>query len=264
MLKEIFLLKQDMLISRHAPSGPPTYAPPRHHPSAPPTPLLLQPPCLPLQPQPTYNSSPIHSRIVSSQLPLFCSSQQPNVSQPPPCFSSSQQLSADLSQPLPASSSPGIQQPPVPEPPHQRLPTSPFADVSSFICLNIQSMTPGLTVRAEEKSLVSLNLSLPSLAYTIYIPFIALTETWLTPFTTDAQISIPQYNVFKADRITRGSHGGALLYIHSDLPVTNIFIFSDDHCSSVICTLNSLDTIVASIRRKLCPSSRPMSQMLTQ
>ena len=111
-------------------------------------------------------------------------------------------------------------------------------------------MTPGLTVRAEEKSLVSLNLSLPSLAYTIYIPFIALTETWLTPFTTDAQISIPQYNVFKADRITRGSHGGALLYIHSDLRVTNksnISIFSDDHCSSVIRTLNSLDTIVASI-----------------
>ena len=106
MLKEISLLKQDMLISRHAPSGPPTHAPPRHHPSA---------------------------------------------------------------------------------PPHQRLPTSPSADVSSFICLNIQGMTPGAYSKSRWKvpRLTNSLLTEPGL----YIPFIALTETWLKPFTTDAQMT---------------------------------------------------------------------------
>ena len=88
-----------------------------------------------------------------------------------------------------------------------------------------------------------------------YVPFIALTETWLKPFVSDAQISIPQYNVIRADRISR-SHGGALLYIHTDLPATNISVFSDEYCSSVICTLNSIDTIVASIYR---PPDAPFS-----
>jgi len=88
-----------------------------------------------------------------------------------------------------------------------------------------------------------------------FVPFIALTETWLKPYISDAQISIPNYDVFRADRIDR-SHGGALLYIHTDLPVTNTSIFSDHHCSAVICTLNSIDTIVASIYR---PPDAPLS-----
>ena len=88
-----------------------------------------------------------------------------------------------------------------------------------------------------------------------FVPFIALTETWLKPFISDAQIAIPDYNVFRADRVTR-SHGGALLYVHTDLPVTNASIFSDNHCSSIICTLSSIDTIVASIYR---PPDAPLS-----
>ena len=88
-----------------------------------------------------------------------------------------------------------------------------------------------------------------------FVPFIALTETWLKPYITDAQINIPQYNVFRADRLTR-SHGGSLLYVHSDLSVTNISIFSDEHCSAVICTLSTIDMIVTSIYR---PPDAPLS-----
>ena len=96
-------------------------------------------------------------------------------------------LQLPTTQPLPASSYPGIQQLPVPEPPHQRLPTSPSADVSSFICLNIQGMTPGAYSKSRWKvpRLTNSLLTEPGL----YIPFIALTETWLKPFTTDAQMT---------------------------------------------------------------------------
>ena len=168
MLKEISLLKQDMLISRHAPSGPPTHAPPRHHPSAPPTPFLSN--------RPAFHSNPgpltTHPQSTpGSSAPRFPASAAPN----------------NPTSQLPASSYPGIQQLPVPEPPHQRLPTSPSADVSSFICLNIQGMTPGAYSKSRWKvpRLTNSLLTEPGL----YIPFIALTETWLKPFTTDAQMT---------------------------------------------------------------------------
>ncbi|GAA52034.1 hypothetical protein CLF_107249 [Clonorchis sinensis] len=47
---------------------------------------------------------------------------------------------------------------------------------------------------------------------------IALTETWLTPDVSDAEISIDGYSIFRADS-KRGRAGGVALYLHAALPI---------------------------------------------
>ncbi|KER19546.1 hypothetical protein T265_15509, partial [Opisthorchis viverrini] len=47
---------------------------------------------------------------------------------------------------------------------------------------------------------------------------IALTETWLTPDVSDAEISIDGYFIFRADS-KRGRAGGVALYLHAALPI---------------------------------------------
>ena len=97
-----------------------------------------------------------------------------------------------------------------------------------------------------------------------YIPFIAATETWLKPHITDAQISIPNYTSIRADRV-KSDRGGTLLYIHNDIPVTNISKYDNDVCEAVLCTLESSNTIIASIYRPPSASSdtfKPVMQFI--
>ena len=81
-----------------------------------------------------------------------------------------------------------------------------------------------------------------------YVPIIALTETWLKPFITDAQIALPNYTSIRSDRVIT-EKGGVLLYIHDDLPVTTVEKYDDDTCEVIICTIESKNTIVASLYR---------------
>ena len=82
----------------------------------------------------------------------------------------------------------------------------------------------------------------------IFVPAISIFESWTKPHTTDAQIEIPDYNVFRADRVGR-QRGGVLLYIHNDLPTSNESTYDDTQCQAVFCTLPSSDTILASVYR---------------
>ena len=82
----------------------------------------------------------------------------------------------------------------------------------------------------------------------VFVPVIAIYESWIKPHITDAQIQIPHYNVFRADRIGR-QRGGALVYIHNDLPTSNETIYDDSQCQAVFCTLPSSNTIIASVYR---------------
>ena len=81
-----------------------------------------------------------------------------------------------------------------------------------------------------------------------FIPFISLSETWLKPYITDAQIDIPNYQVFRADR-SKVIRGGSLLYIHKTLPVTEVACFENTVCSAVICCVEKSNTILASVYR---------------
>ena len=48
------------------------------------------------------------------------------------------------------------------------------------------------------------------------IPFIALTESWLKPEITEAQLTIEGFNIFRCDR-EKSQHGGVLLYINNNI-----------------------------------------------
>ena len=80
------------------------------------------------------------------------------------------------------------------------------------------------------------------------VPLAAFTESWLKPYISDVQISIPNYNIVRADRIKR-DRGGVIMYIHDSLPLSDIQTFDNDYCEGAIVTLEVTRTIIGCIYR---------------
>ena len=80
------------------------------------------------------------------------------------------------------------------------------------------------------------------------IPFICFTESWLKNHITEAQITIPNYEIFRQDRKNRQC-GGVLQYIHSSLPVSDVSTYDDDICEAIVCHIKSINTKVAAVYR---------------
>ena len=80
------------------------------------------------------------------------------------------------------------------------------------------------------------------------IPFIALTETWLKPYITDAMVDIEGYNVFRSDRSTR-TGGGVLWYCHERIPITNVQRYDDMTCQALLCTCEISNSILCVVYR---------------
>ena len=76
------------------------------------------------------------------------------------------------------------------------------------------------------------------------LPFIALTETWLKSYMSDAQLQIPGYSVSRSDRDARVG-GGVLLYSHVNLPVSECNTFDDGTCEGLFCSFSTMKTCVA-------------------
>ena len=90
--------------------------------------------------------------------------------------------------------------------------------VSRVWMLNVQSINPSANSRCRWK-LPYLKKKLAKKSENI--PFIALTETWLKPYITDAMVDIEGYNGFRSDcSIMTG--GGVLVYCHERIPITNV------------------------------------------
>ena len=84
---------------------------------------------------------------------------------------------------------------------------------------------------------------------------IAITETWIKPVHDEAQVTLVNYTVHRADRINRG-RGGVLLYITNEITVTQEEKFDDDTCQAVFCLLPSIKLAVFSVY-KPCDASVP-------
>ena len=102
---------------------------------------------------------------------------------------------------------------------------------NSILLLNSQGFNPSAESCQRWKLKFLLNIVQSS---EFNHPIIALTETWLKPCITDAQIQLESYNVFRGDRISRG-RGGTLLYIKEDLAVTVHKNYDDGICQAVFC-----------------------------
>ena len=80
------------------------------------------------------------------------------------------------------------------------------------------------------------------------VPFIAVTETWLKPYMSDAQINIPHYIPTRKDRDLR-TGGGVLLYSHESIPLTDSFSFSDGTCQAIFCRFDTVKMCMAVVYR---------------
>ena len=80
------------------------------------------------------------------------------------------------------------------------------------------------------------------------IPFVAIVESWLKPHMSDAQVTIPNYNLFHADK-ELSENGGSLLYILDAIPIDESKSYDDNICSSVICLSRKWKCIIASLYR---------------
>ena len=79
-------------------------------------------------------------------------------------------------------------------------------------------------------------------------PFIAITESWLKSYITDAQVEIKNYQVFRSDRPDRVG-GGCLLYVHEQLVVTESTHYEDRSNNMVMCYVKSCNTVFATVYR---------------
>ena len=68
--------------------------------------------------------------------------------------------------------------------------------------------------------------------------------------------------MYRSDRSSR-IRGGALLYIRDILVVSNVETFDDNPCESIICTIDSMNSIFASIYRPPTASFSSFSKVMS-
>ena len=114
---------------------------------------------------------------------------------------------------------------------------------STCITLNIQGMSPSVYSASRHKltSLIEEHI-------TESTPWIAIVESWLKPHIQDAQIQIPNYQILRQDRKKR-ERGGVVLFVHNNLPTSNVKTFDDSFCGGIVCELNSIKAILITIYR---------------
>ncbi len=126
---------------------------------------------------------------------------------------------------------------------------------SSLILLNIQSMNPGASSSVRWKVLDLASFKEIERSKKHILPFIAITETWLKSYFSDAQLQIPDYVVSRCDRDKRVG-GGVLLYSHVNIPVCESSTFDDGICQGLFCKFDTVKMCIAVVYR---PPDAPCS-----
>ena len=80
------------------------------------------------------------------------------------------------------------------------------------------------------------------------LPFLAITESWLKSYISDAQLHIPGYVVSRSDRAKRIG-GGVLLYSHVNLPISKEEKYDDGICQALFCQFETAKMCFAVIYR---------------
>ena len=114
--------------------------------------------------------------------------------------------------------------------------------------LNIQSMNPGATSNSRWKVHDLRGLIEEERHVNHELPFVALSETWLKSYISDAQISIPGYNVTRCDRVGRVG-GGVLLYSRSELAISSVATYDDGVCQVLSAYFEAANTCIINVYR---------------
>ena len=89
-----------------------------------------------------------------------------------------------------------------------------------------------------------------------FVPFVFLTETWCKSYMTDAQLSIDNYAVHRADRKLR-KKGGSIIYVHETFDVSSSLHFDNKFVEVVLLHIDDIrSTLVCVYRPPNCPLSK--------
>lgn len=123
----------------------------------------------------------------------------------------------------------------------------------SVLVINIQGIVPSLSSKSHWK-LDYLSTILNNSDK--YFPFVFLTETWCKSYMTDAQLHIPNYSVYRADRKLR-HRGGSLIYIHDSILVSTSLNFDNQYVEVVIAHMEDIRcSVICLYRPPNCPVSK--------
>ena len=88
-----------------------------------------------------------------------------------------------------------------------------------------------------------------------FIPFFALTKTHLKSYHFDAEVSVKDYTIYRADRSNR-IKGGVAIFVHNKFPVTRQFSYSNSYCEAAMVYLSDLNMIISAVYRPpRCPEN---------
>ena len=96
-----------------------------------------------------------------------------------------------------------------------------------------------------------------------YIPFVIITETHLNPDIMDAEIQIKNYNLHRADRISRKG-GGVTIYSHDSISINCVESFTDKHCQAVLLYNETNNMIVVGAYRPPDTSLASFTNLMTK
>ena len=75
-----------------------------------------------------------------------------------------------------------------------------------------------------------------------------ITESWLSNDISDAEVRIPNYNIYRADRSNR-IRGGTCLYLRKDIAALMVLSFSNSVVEIICVKIPIIDTVIAGIYR---------------
>ena len=94
-----------------------------------------------------------------------------------------------------------------------------------------------------------------------YVPFAVITETHWEDEILDAELTINNYNLYRADRINNRNlpwtKGGTAIYMHEDIAVNHKEVYSDTKCESLCLKNNDINFILVSVYKP--PNSPELS-----
>ena len=104
----------------------------------------------------------------------------------------------------------------------------------NIFLLNAQGMRPECETTKYKIPLVAEEVN----SSAKFIPFFAISETHFQNEHLDAEVSVKNYEIYRADRKSR-KQGGVALYIHNSLTVNDVDRYSDSTCEAVMVPVNS-------------------------
>ena len=116
--------------------------------------------------------------------------------------------------------------------------------MSEIFELNVQGINPKVVKQKTKLRTISEIIT----ASEENIPFFILTETHLKDYIMDAEVSIPQYNILRADRAIRKG-GGVAIYSHHAFSLDDTDKFTNQYCEAAMAYSQQNELVIIAIYR---------------